>query len=730
MDALLHVLGAAAESSAQPMFSFMSGGSGTPTSKPQTLSGGYNYHEGGSSSSTSVLAGGSGGASDYNMMNAYSALLEDISSSIPSLLPTPTSWDESMWFRLLLLCTVEAIGVNRLWGERVHRRCLHHVEKNVFNPSKRPFIRSLREFGPVVKHLKILHNLDLRYGDRVAGGGNQWSIICKLSVAQYSPRATIYYDSMNEETREIVDRIGSAVAEDLSSSNLLGERIQLAPKSSSFRACILRYEGADAEFPWHYDTEHPSCYRALFLFHKEGSISPLQYLDSDKQLHTLRLAVGDGWVFKGTTTLHRVPRNTDPNSKRYMIGFQFTRASRDKQTTIRSSTSSNVDSALEEAGQDVDEDDNAVDDEEEVIIPDEEEEEVNPEHISICSMLRQAKPAHILWEFLPGFFLCWFTVLCGHTSWLGDALFHKWIGEASAQYLRRTFFAASCGMLLLSTFLPGLLATRFFVGEGYSSEGEKIEDENDTKNKTMTSASAATSSEELSEVDEEVGRSSRSRKKTLVVQGAGSSDDDEEKAKGAIAAELAGEQARGQLLSRTPSSDNEFEKEQLRPTLSTTSTTASASTASLASYNFPCSRTTSVAASGDADSSCDGMLVQERASFASVEKMEDDCSLSGIGDSNGRSTEERAVQVKRSMEMTQQADGDVVEHAVKGKRRRLQETERRPWIGTGMNKSSGTIARLYLGCILSALDFQTGFYFMAYLLATEMLLPNTFVGYV
>ena len=61
----------------------------------------------------------------------------------------------------------------------------------------------------VAKHLEALRKLDLSYGDISAGGGNKWPIICKLSVAQYSPRATIYYDCMNEETKNLVDQIGT-----------------------------------------------------------------------------------------------------------------------------------------------------------------------------------------------------------------------------------------------------------------------------------------------------------------------------------------------------------------------------------------------------------------------------------------------------------------------------------------------------------------------------------------
>eukprot|EP00392_Amoebophrya_sp_AT5.2_P002271 g2276.t1 len=52
--------------------------------------------------------------------------------------------------------------------------------------------------------------------------------------------------------------------------------------------------------------------------------------------------------------------------------------------------------------------------------------------------------------------------------------------------------------------------------------------------------------------------------------------------------------------------------------------------------------------------------------------------------------------------------------------------DHKPWIGTGMNKSLGTLLRLYYGRTQVVIR---GFYYMAYLLATEMLLPNSMVGY-
>ncbi len=52
-----------------------------------------------------------------------------------------------------------------------------------------------------------------------------------------------------------------------------------------------------------------------------------------------------------------------------------------------------------------------------------------------------------------------------------------------------------------------------------------------------------------------------------------------------------------------------------------------------------------------------------------------------------------------------------------------------PLLGTGINKSFGTLWRFYLGCILSSMDLQVALHYAAYVIATEMLLPHTWVAF-
>mmetsp|Transcript_19633 Transcript_19633/g.49353 ORF Transcript_19633/g.49353 Transcript_19633/m.49353 type:complete len:666 (-) Transcript_19633:737-2734(-) len=632
----------------------------------------------------------------------------------------PFWWEdqESMWFRLFLLCLIDALGMNRLWGERVHRRCLHHIEKNVWNPSRQPFIKKLRKFLPVRKHLPALADLDLGYGDKAAGGGNQWPLICKLSVAQYSPRATIYYDAMNAETRKLVDQIGCDVAKYLS-ANCLTERIQLAPKTSSFRACILRYEGTAAEFPWHYDTEHPSCYRALFLFQKEGNISPLQYYDASGQVKTYHCEVGDGWIFKGTSTLHRVPRNDDPKSKRYMLGFQFVPAPAAAPPSIppKSATSTSED--------------------ENVIVQQE------LEHVSICSMLRQARPLKILHEFAPCFFVCWLAVLFGHTSTVKQS-FKDLLLNDTWVIGRWWLLVSSFVTIALSMFLPGVLAQYISVRpeEGGGDAVSLVSNASSGAGGSSSCPSTCCPSEDEldSEVEqelelvalEELGAEQQcspnhvamstttkttSSTSSLVVEPEEHNSSPAQSAPPFAAASLTAAGLRHRttvsVADRTTAGAAATANANQRPQdeIGTSSTpTATASAIKSTARTPTATETADEPAQSHPFLPPASITVQTSTAVASSSPASPSTPLSG-------SKSKFICGVKFLLAKTT------------GLPEKRYCGDHKPWIGTGMNKSLGTLLRLYLGCVLTAVDLQTGFYYMAYLLATEMLLPNSMVGY-
>ena len=102
---------------------------------------------------------------------------------------------------------------------------------------------------------------------------------------------------------------------------ICGEKLELA--NSDFRCILLRYEGKDSNFGWHYDNEPENCYRTLCLIKAEGIIPPFVYKDKYQKDKKIILSEGDGILFKGTQTYHKVGQSGDPNTVRWMLGFQY-----------------------------------------------------------------------------------------------------------------------------------------------------------------------------------------------------------------------------------------------------------------------------------------------------------------------------------------------------------------------------------------------------------------------
>lgn len=92
---------------------------------------------------------------------------------------------------------------------------------------------------------------------------------------------------------------------------------------SDFKVVLLRYEGENASFAWHYDTEPENCFRTLTLIKGKGIIPSFCYKNINGEIQKLHLSIGDTIFFKGTQTHHTVENSNDINTIRWMLGFQF-----------------------------------------------------------------------------------------------------------------------------------------------------------------------------------------------------------------------------------------------------------------------------------------------------------------------------------------------------------------------------------------------------------------------
>ena len=199
----------------------------------------------------------------------------------------------------------------KLWGENIFRRVYHHLSNNNYDPRRVPLLHKVRQLTD--EHVAYLQGLT--FDKDTALNTTKLSF---LVGGQYSPRSSIYYNDMDKDMQTKMEEIGNSFLPQF--ETLLGKKLRLG--DSNFRACILRYEGENAQFGFHYDTEHSDCFRTLMLYDGAGTIPPFCYHDG-KDVQKVHFQVKDGILFRGTTTHHGVYPSKDPTTKRYMVGFQY-----------------------------------------------------------------------------------------------------------------------------------------------------------------------------------------------------------------------------------------------------------------------------------------------------------------------------------------------------------------------------------------------------------------------
>ena len=147
----------------------------------------------------------------------------------------------------------------KLWGENIFRRVYHHLSNNNYNPRKVPLLHNIN----VLTDEQVAYLQGLTFQKDTALNTKKVSL---LVGGQYSPRDSIYYNNMDKEMQEKMEEMGNSFIPQF--ETILGTKLRLG--DSNFRACLLRYEGANAQFAMHYDTEHPDCFRTLMLYEGGG----------------------------------------------------------------------------------------------------------------------------------------------------------------------------------------------------------------------------------------------------------------------------------------------------------------------------------------------------------------------------------------------------------------------------------------------------------------------------
>lgn len=216
---------------------------------------------------------------------------------------------------LIVLICIDVFALNMLWKERYDRRVLHHIQNSNYNSHKIPIIYKIKD---MLSQSLLEKVLSLKYTD-IEGLNTKSKWLSRLFGGQYSKRSSIYYHSFDKPIQKELESIALSIKPNL--EEICGEKLELA--HSDFRCILLRYEGKESNFDWHYDNEPYNCYRTLCLVKKEGAISPFLYKDEHREIQSIHLTLGDGILFKGTQTHHKVEPSGDPNTVRWMLGFQY-----------------------------------------------------------------------------------------------------------------------------------------------------------------------------------------------------------------------------------------------------------------------------------------------------------------------------------------------------------------------------------------------------------------------
>ncbi|CAD7934401.1 unnamed protein product [Amoebophrya sp. A120] len=272
----------------------------------------------------------------------------------PALLLDPI--DPNTLFAFLLLIFLDILGFPSLWDERLFRRVIHHAATGSFFPWRvlnAPILVQLNkgrvaDVDPAAAALSSSHSqtasplseadiervlkmcdengAEEQYFREVQGLNTKSALLSKMAGGQFSSRSTLYYNDFTEKGRKIMLDVGENLREKLGEIlDLENVHDNFKLGTSDFRCCLLRYEGKNANFGFHYDTEPWNCFRCLFLI-KRGvpKVSPFLYKDGAGELQKVPLSQpGDGLVFQGTRLFHGVAKTNEDDNLRYMLGFQY-----------------------------------------------------------------------------------------------------------------------------------------------------------------------------------------------------------------------------------------------------------------------------------------------------------------------------------------------------------------------------------------------------------------------
>ena len=212
-----------------------------------------------------------------------------------------------LYFFFLFL--LDFSGVMNLYGQNYVRRCINMARRRdplTYQSKLKPFCRLETNF---------LHPQEVQRLQSI-------NIPDKKDMAWFSRKHTTTHQCcqyFSEEEQEIIKNISKKCK--ASYEEVIGKKLFDWPEEKS---TFYVYHGSSSQHLWHVDPQNvSSIYNLIICVERIGDISPFQYKCEKGDIHTFHMQEGDAILFNGGTTVHQIPPNKDPNSKRKVISIAF-----------------------------------------------------------------------------------------------------------------------------------------------------------------------------------------------------------------------------------------------------------------------------------------------------------------------------------------------------------------------------------------------------------------------
>ena len=208
----------------------------------------------------------------------------------------------------ILFLIIDYLGIFNVYGTNVIRRAFHMLRRR----DSDNYSKYLKPFA--IYKQNFIEQSDINKLNKInIPKQKDMPWISRMNTSTYK------YQDMTKTDRELVDNIILKIKNKY--EKVLGKKLyNWKTNPSNFYV----YYGKNSKHDWHVDPQNiDSIYNVILCIDRKGKISPFQYKNENKKTITYDTQPGDVILFRGGTTVHRVPPNNDPNSIRKVFSVSF-----------------------------------------------------------------------------------------------------------------------------------------------------------------------------------------------------------------------------------------------------------------------------------------------------------------------------------------------------------------------------------------------------------------------